>query len=436
MKHKIKNFPFAPAKFPFFYGWVVLAFGTLGMLMSVPGQTVGVSVFTDFLIDELMIPRNLLSLAYLVGTIGSALLMTRAGKLYDRLGPRLMGVGISLLLALVLVYLSFSDKLTGSVRRMFPSAGVIVPFVITAAGFFFVRFSGQGSLTLLSRNMVMEWFEKRRGFANAILGVAVSFGFSYAPRLLDTLIARFGWQNAWRIMALVIGGGFSIIVFLLFRDKPEDHGLLPDGNKEVKIRKVHAETKAVKDFTLREARRTYPFWIFTLALLMAALIVTAITFHIVSIFESAGLPRTSAIGVFLPSSFIAVAFQFFGSWISDFIKLRYILLMQLAGLIILCVGIIIIGPGFPVIVIIIGLGINQGLFGVTSNVTWVRFFGRKHLGAVSGFATAWGVAGSAVGPYVFSLAYGRAGSYTAAAVVSLFILGALFIGAWKAERPE
>jgi hypothetical protein len=33
-----------------FYGWPIAAAGALGVLMSVPGQTMGVSVFTDSLL--------------------------------------------------------------------------------------------------------------------------------------------------------------------------------------------------------------------------------------------------------------------------------------------------------------------------------------------------------------------------------------------------
>jgi len=403
--------------------------------MSVPGQTIGISVFTDFLIADLSIPRNFLSLAYLIGTIGSALLMTRAGKLYDKLGARAMGVGVSILLGLVLVYLSFSATITEAVRRIFPGANIVVfPFIITGIGFFLVRFSGQGSLTLLSRNMVMEWFEKRRGFANAILGIAVSFGFSYTPRLLDVLIKRFTWQGAWRFLALIVGVGFSLLIFIFYRNQPEDHGLVPDGKKGVKDRKIHAEATASHEHTLREAQKSYTFWIFTLSLMMVALIVTAFTFHVVSIFNSQGLSRQAAIGIFLPSSLIAVAFQFIASWASDFIKLKYILLLQLVGQIVLCLGIIFLKPGIS-FVVIIGLGITQGLFGVTQNITWVRFFGRKHLGAISGFSTAWIVAGSAVGPYLFSLAFDATGTYIIAAIIAFIIVTVLFIGTWKAERP-
>lgn len=436
MKKSFKNVPFNPGKFPFFYGWLILGFGTAGMLMSIPGQTVGVSVFTDFLINELSIPRNYLSLAYLVGTIGSALLMTRAGKLYDKLGARTLGTVISFSLGLVLLFLSFSAQITTFFRRLLPGAGtIIIPFIIMSLGFFLVRFTGQGSLTLLSKNMVMEWFEKKRGFANAILGVSVSFGFSYAPRLLDGLIGRFTWQGAWRVLAVIVGGGFAFLVFIFFRNKPEDHGLKPDGSAKIRKRKTHTETTAVKDFTLKEARRTYTFWLLTFALMLSALIVTAFTFHVVSIFESKGLTRTQAIGIFLPSSIIAIGFQFLGSYLSDYIKLKYLILTQLFGQILLCLGIIFLKPGFPVVLIIIGMGINQGLFGVNGNVAWPRFFGRTHLGAVSGFGTAWLVAGSAVGPYLFSLIFDTSGTYMYAALGSLVVVSLLLIGSFKANQP-
>ncbi len=55
---------------------------------------------------------------------------------------------------------------------------------------------------------------------------------------------------------------------------------------------------------------------------------------------------------------------------------------------ILALGVVLLGPGLPVVLVILGNGITQGLMGVTNNLTWVRFFGRRHLGAVSGFVAA------------------------------------------------
>ena len=45
------DFPFRPASLPFFYGWVILGASTLGTVMSVPGQTIGVSFFTDHVLE-------------------------------------------------------------------------------------------------------------------------------------------------------------------------------------------------------------------------------------------------------------------------------------------------------------------------------------------------------------------------------------------------
>ena len=48
------DWPFDIRRLPFFYGWVILAFSTLGILFSIPGQTMGMAVFTDQLIDALV----------------------------------------------------------------------------------------------------------------------------------------------------------------------------------------------------------------------------------------------------------------------------------------------------------------------------------------------------------------------------------------------
>ena len=52
------NIPFPPSGFPFFYGWIILAAGIVGVTMSIPGQTMGVSVFTENLLADLDIDRN------------------------------------------------------------------------------------------------------------------------------------------------------------------------------------------------------------------------------------------------------------------------------------------------------------------------------------------------------------------------------------------
>mgnify|MGYP006272743621 CR=1 FL=1 len=425
----LRNFPIKPGKLPFFYGWAVLGFGTLGMVMSAPGQTIGVSVFTDFLIDELALSRTLLSLAYLVGTVGSALALSQAGRLYDYFGGRLVATVAALTLALVLMGLTVTPEITAAV------GGPAAAFIILSIGFFLLRFSGQGMLTLASRNMVMEWFDERRGLANAVMGVSISFGFSYAPRVFDDIIRLQGWQGAWRLMAAAVLL-FALIAFLFYRDTPEAHGLLPDGPLRGKSKKTHAESHEGRPFTLQEARKTYSFWVFALTLLVSGFIMTAYTFHIVSIFGDAGMSREQAVAVFLPAALVAVAFEFIGSYLSDYIKLKYLAMLQLTGQMVLTLSMSFLAPGFTVIGVIIGQGMMQGMFGILSNVTWPRFFGRPHLGAISGFATALTVGGTAVGPYAFSFGRDLTGGYAAPALVSCAVGAVLFLAATRAERPR
>jgi MFS transporter, OFA family, oxalate/formate antiporter len=68
-----------PNKFPVFYGYIVLFVGSIGVLASIPGQTVGVSVFTDPVKDALGLSRNQFSNAYMIGTLLSSFFVSRAG---------------------------------------------------------------------------------------------------------------------------------------------------------------------------------------------------------------------------------------------------------------------------------------------------------------------------------------------------------------------
>jgi sugar phosphate permease len=432
----LRSFPVHPGRFPFFYGWFLLGIGTTGMLMSIPGQTVGVSVFTDFLIEALALDRNGISMAYLAGTIASAFMLTPGGRLYDRFGARPIGVAVTILLALTLVALSVSDVIAGAAALPFLPREVTT-FIVIALGFFFLRFFGQGMLTMTSRNMVMKWFENRRGTANAVLGVSVSLGFSVAPRVLNELIGLSGWRGAWQLMAAVLAV-FALIAFLFYRDNPERFGLTPDGSAALRSRRrpAHADAAAARDFTLPEARRTYAFWIFALTVALSALVITAFTFHVVSIFAETGLSRQQAVNVFLPASVIAVSSQFLGSYLSDYIPLKRLAHVQNLGVLLLSAGVVFLSPGLPIYLAIAGMGLSQGMMGITSNITWPRYFGRLHLGAVSGFAMALTVAGSAVGPYLYSLSLDLTGSYAVAAGICAAIAAALLIGSLFVRRPS
>jgi MFS family permease len=442
MRRNTNRIPFAPDRWPFFYGWFILGMGTLGVLMSVPGQTIGVSAFTEPLMEALGLTRTSFSLAYGVGTAASALFLTWGGKLYDRFGARIVGAGSALMLGLVLLGLSRLDRIAAAVTGVTGERVVdtpvgelaVVAFLVATVGFLLLRFSGQGMLTVVSRNMVMKWFHNRRGLANGIMNMFVPLVFSSAPLTFYTLNEHLTWRGTWLLLGAVLGGGFTLVVLAFYRDNPEDCGLEPDGGLTGRPSDPRHHPK--RDFTLSEARRTHAFWVFNLALALQALYMTAVTFHIESIFEQAGIGQEIAYMTFLPGSAVAVLTAIAGGWVSDHVKLRWLLTAMLAMMAVSMVALLLLDRGAPMWLYIVSRGASGGLFGLLLSLTWARLFGRTHLGAISGFHMSWTVAGSAAGPGLFALSLQFADSYHSSIAVCLVVALGLLLMAQKADRPD
>lgn len=434
-KQKLNNFPINPSKVPFFYGWVILIVATIGVLVSAPGQTMGVSTFTDYLLENIGITRDQISTAYMIGTIASSFILTYAGKLYDKYGARWVGMATSLLLGAVLVLLSQSDRIIKSLISGTSSAYVGVAIAVLILFFFMLRFSGQGVLTMVSRNMLMKWFIARRGLVNGISSVFVSLGFSMAPLTFDMLIRGTSWRSAWLIMALAIGVCFTFFVFLFFRDNPEDLGTIPDGEKHAN-KEGNIIIKPFKQFSLKEARSGFTFWLFIIPLAIYSLYVTGFTFHLVSLFGEAGIAREKALSIFIPASFISVSFAFVGGWISDRIKLQYLLFLMLFGEVVALFSLANINTGIYYYTFIVGNGMVSGIYNVLMAVTWPRFYGRNNLGRITGFVMALIVFASALGPIIFSSSYSHLGTYSYGIYALMAIVVFISFFSFKAKNPQ
>ena len=88
------------------------------------------------------------------------------------------------------------------------------------------------------------------------------------------------------------------------------------------------------------------------------------------------------------------------------------------------------------IVTTIGFGLSGGTWGVLSNVTFPRYFGRKHLGAISGVYMSVLVIASAIGPAYFSYGKMLLGSYRNAAFSTLVLPLIIFILAIFTRNPQ
>ena len=422
------NWPFNPNKVPFFYGWVIWGLSTLGILFSIPGQTMGLAVFTDSFIEVLGLTRTELSLAYLFGTVGSSLFLARAGRWYDLLGGRTMITVSSIVLSLMILYISFVDELSYSL-----GGSSSISFILIMIGYFGVRFFGQGVLTSCSRNVLLLWFVKKRGLVGGMRNVFVSLGFSLAPLFLASLIGFFGWRETLWILALVGGFGFSLLALVFMRDDPESCGMKADGIDFKSEEKTPEETESI---TLYEVKRNPIFWIYSLSLSMHALFGTAIVFHIISIFEEVGKGKAEAFSYFIPAAIFSTTSNLLASWAADKVHLKPILIIMLFSFCIGSLGFINLQSNWGFWILAFGFGVGGGLWGVLSNLSYIRFFGPKHLGEISGFSASLTVFASAIGPAAFSLGFDYFGSYAAPAKICLGFLIVLLITSILLDHKE
>ncbi len=423
-----------PSKSPIFYGYVILFLGTVGIYCSIPGQTIGVSVFTDPVKDALGLSRNQFSNAYMIGTIVSSLVIGKAGVWFDRYGARYVAFFAAVTLGVTLFLCSWSASMSIFVKNALSTDTWMVPFGLMTVLFFLLRFAGQGVLTMASRNVIMIWFDKNRGKVNAFSSVALSFGFSSSPLWINNLIEGYGWKATWQFLAigLLI---FSLVIFVFYKISPEKHDLLPDGAKT--LSKSDEEKKIIpKQFTLLEAKKKRAFWMYGLTLAFNSFFITGLTFHVVSIFTNEGFLKEDAISIFLPGSVVAVTVSTVFNYLSDYLPLKLYLYLMLFGGFLASLGFLFLSTSFGVPMLIAGFGILGGFFAVLNAVAWPRFFGREHLGSITGKIMSFLILASALAPSIFSLCLSTFGSYELVGYLGLAFLLFLAIGSLKADNPQ
>lgn len=431
------NIPFSPARSPFFYGWVIVLVSTLSIICSIPGQTNGVSLFTDHLIEALGIRRSDLAVAYMIGTIASGCILPVAGKLLDRIGVRFMSVFATTGLSLSLLVLSQVDRIDFFVRSLAPFQWMSV--FVAAFAFMLIRFFGQGNMTMVGRVAMGKWFNHWRGTATAIAGVPIAFAFNSAPWIMKNIIDTLGWRQACWLLAGIVGGMMGLIGLLLFRDKPEDCGLVMDGKVITTVSpKADIIHTVYHQFTRGQAVRTLSFWAFALALATNGLVITAIAFHLTDIGTEMQRSNDEIVKMLFFTSFIAIPVRFLVSYLVDntTIQLRWILACMCTAMVVYTAGLIFLNTAVGWRTTIFFFGLASGLWGILMDVTFPRYYGRDHLGAISGLTMSIQVIASAVGPYLFSFGKNYFGSYRNTALLVVLLPFAMLILSFFARNPQ
>ena len=324
------------------------------------------------------------------------LLAPVVGMLVDRWGARrLMFIGISIA-SLGLYLLSKTNSL-----GMFYGAYLMVAVGVS---------SGTTTVTMAT---VAGWFRRKIGIATGIMICGYGSSGLIIP-LVVKLIDVYGWRTTMVIQAI----GMIVIcipLVLLLRHRPEQYGLLPDGevrNPSI-IDNESAPPAEDAGFSAKQALKSRAFWHITGGFLTHMMAVHTVITHVMPYLSSIGVERAAAGLAATAIPLISVGGRFGFGWISDKMskkKITFITFSMLAvGALLFelldSVGIWLLVP----FLVLFGLGYGGNV--TMSAVMPVTYFGRKNFGAIIGFINGFMILGSISGPPLAGWVFDTWGSY-------------------------
>ena len=380
----------------------------LTTMATLPGQTVGVSVFLDGIIDDLGTSRSVVSSLYTGATLAGSLVLPTVGRFLDRRGPR---IGVAVIGAGFVIACLFMS--------------VVGTVFMLAIGFFGLRSMGQGSLGLVSVYTTNQWFVRRRGIALGMSVVGFSIGIALVGGVFTTLSKNFGWQGSYRILALAVATIVVVFGVGLFRDRPEHYGQEPDGGPGKASTPIRPEPAVPASV----ARRSGLFWLFTLGVSSSSALGTGLQFHHFSIMAESGISRSEAAAFYLPFGIMNGVANIVSGWLVDRYPHRYVLATS-QSLLALALWFAPVLGGVPRMVAYgMALGVMSGAAANVSATVYAHHFGRRFLGEIKGTATTVTIAASALGPLPFALGFDLTGAYVGVLRASMVIPIAIVIWA-------
>lgn len=415
------------ARLPFFYGWVVVAVAFVTMGIGVNARTAFSLVFPPIL-DEFGWPRGETAATFSIGFATATLYAPFLGLVFDRFGIRFM-----LPLGALLVSGGFAlASLASEIWQLYLTLGVLVV-------------GGSISLTYIGHSMFLpNWFRRRRGLAVGIAFSGVGIGSILLFPLLQEVIAAAGWRRACWVLALLLLAIVVPLNLLLQRQRPEDLGLLPDGDEapEVSRRTERALADNIVDpawaateWTLPLALRRARFWWLFVGFGAGLFTWYAVQVHQTRYLIEIGISaEQAALALGLVGLSGVVGLISLGH-LSDRIGREWVWTLGALGFVLSCLLLLMLQhrPSLPLVYAMVaaqGL-LGYGLSSVYASIPAELFQGRR-LATIYGMLALAASLGAAGGPWLTGVIYDSTGSYAPAfwlcAAVSLFSI----LCAWQA----
>jgi sugar phosphate permease len=251
-------------------------------------------------------------------------------------------------------------------------------------------------------------------------------------------------RNGWRAACTAMGVCALVLLVplnLLLRRRPEDIGLMPDGDADTPAgataRHVNVADPAwaAIDWTLARAIRTARFWWIAVAYFGALFSWYGVQVHQTKYLVETGFGVQQAAWALGAVSLAGVPGQIALGWLSDRVGREIVWAIGSAGFCITYAALLAL-PSSPGIALLYTMVIAQGAlgYGLTSVIGAIpaEIFEGKHYGPIFGTLMVSALAGGAVGPWFMGFVHDRTGSYTLAfwAAIGCSVLSAFAI--WRA----
>ena len=412
-------------RLPFFYGWLIVVVTFVTMAIGVNART-AFSLFFPPIIGEFGWDRGLTAGAFSFGFVVSAAVSPLIGRMMDRFGPRgVMELGVALMGGGLLL-----APLTTQPWHLYLTIGVLV-----GAGSVCLGYSGQ-SLFL------PNWFIRRRGLAMGLAFAGVGIGSVTLLPWVQHMIEQTGWRTACTAMGILVLVVLAPINLLL-RKRPEDIGLLPDGDAAPTATSAAARLQRRRSGLGRQptgrcAARCVPR-------------VSGGSRSAISPASTSGTrcrctrPNSCSTSVSAPNvavwalgvvSLLGIPGQIWLGHLSDRIGREWIWAISCAGFAICFAALI--GLKFaPVLPLVYLMIFAQGAlgYGLTSimGAVVLEIFQGKQYGSIFGTIMLAALAGGAAGPWATGLLYDLSGSYTLAFAIGIAVSILSAIAIWQAS---